>query len=398
MDTKRIFTVISITIFAVVSLFATTKVDREISIVHGPYLQQVTETEATVIWVTDKPGISWVEIAPNDGSHFYEKDRAKFYQSPLGSKLVGTVHTIKIDGLKPATTYNYRIFTRRVLEPVGEAIFYGKTASSVVYRKEPLKITTLDSSKKELSFVVINDIHERSASLEKMLASAPKNIDFVLYNGDMVNYMGSEEQIFKGFMDVTSSYQHRSGKNIFYARGNHESRGAFASNFMKYFPTPTGKPYYTYRVGPVMFVSVDAGEDKPDNDIEYHNAADFDNYRERQAKWLEDVVNSKEFKDAPVKILISHIPPAWGSWHGSKHFQKCFADIINKAGFSLIISGHLHSVHELYQPGDVIKVPNMVNTNKEYMIVDVDSDNITMQFRDENGKKSNEDIKVKIAK
>ena len=40
----------------------------------------------------------------------------------------------------------------------------------------------------------------------------------------------------------------------------------------------------------------------------------------------------------------------------------------------------------------------MVNTNKEYMIVDVDSDNITMQFRDENGKKSNEDIKVKIAK
>src|SRR5690625_5315672 len=68
---------------------------------------------------------------------------------------------------------------------------------------------------------------------------------------------------------------------------------------MDYFPTPSGKPYFTFRQGPVFFLFLDGGEDKPDSDIEYGGLSYFDEYREEQAEWLQQVVESEEFKSAP---------------------------------------------------------------------------------------------------
>jgi len=36
-----------------------------------------------------------------------------------------------------------------------------------------------------------------------------------------------------------------------------------------------------------------------------------------QAKWLEKIIQSDEFKQAPFKVVITHIPP-FGNWHGEK--------------------------------------------------------------------------------
>ncbi len=368
----------------------------KISIIHGPYLHGVSDTEATVVWVTDKPAVSWVEIAPDDGSHFYEQERQKIFQSPLGRKVVGTVHSIKIKNLKPATSYNYRVFSRRVVAD-DLRTFYGAVASTRVYKKEPLKLKTLDATKKEIVFSVVNDIHEKSSFLVKLLKFTPKNVDFLLLNGDMVDYMDSQSQIFKGFLDDVSKFCEK-GIPMFMIRGNHETRGAFEHEFMTYFPTPTNKPYYAFRVGPAYFVVVDGGEDKPDSDIEYSDRADFDNYRKEQALWLKNVVNSDEFKKAPVKILLSHIPPAWGAWHGSKHFSKYFTDIINGAGFSVILSGHKHTHHGLISDNKSIKVPNVVNAQKDMMNVKVSSEKIILSFFDENGKQSHDNIIIDVVK
>ena len=56
---------------------------QAIKIIHGPYLQAVTDTEATVVWVTDTDALSWVEVAPEDGTHFYQESRQKYYQTYL---------------------------------------------------------------------------------------------------------------------------------------------------------------------------------------------------------------------------------------------------------------------------------------------------------------------------
>ena len=369
---------------------------ENIKITHGPYIQELTPTSATVIWTTDKPAVSWVEIAPDDGSHFYEKERPQFYQAPLGRKVVSTLHKVKIDSLEPNKTYNYCALSKSVVYENSGRTYYGRVALTPVYKCVPPKFRTLDESKKSIKFSVVNDIHERAALLKNMLSRAPKDTDFLLLNGDMVHQMKSQEQMFTAFMDVVADFG-KGGTPVFFSRGNHETRGQYSEGFLELFPTNTGKTYYTFKVGQVFFVVLDGGEDKPDNNIEYYGRSDFDNFRARQAKWLKGVVDSAEFKNAPVKILISHIPPAWGSWHGSKHFQKEFAEILNRTPFSLIISGHLHK-YEFYEPSSLINIPNVVNSNNEMMNVAVDSENITLDFVDENGKKARESIVLKVRK
>ena len=361
---------------------------EKIKITHGPYLHNVGENSATIVWTTNQPAVSWVEIAPNDGSHFYAKEREKFFDSPLGKKQITKLHRITVDSLSPATTYNFRVFSREVLKRGdNNKTFYGDVASTAVYKVEPLKFKTLDASKKDVKFSVVNDIHADFKRLEALLKHAPKDADFLVLNGDMVSQMESEDQIMKGFVDTLVDFT-KSSMPLFFARGNHESRGNFSEEFINYFPTPTGKPYYTFRQGKVFFIVLDGGEDKPDSDIEYFGTANFDKYRSDQAKWLQSVVNSQEYKSAPVRIVITHIPPAWGSWHGSVDFKKKFATILNGADVDVILSGHLHE-HEFYPASSSgFEAPNVVNSNTDIMNVSVNSEEIKIDFIGADGKPS----------
>lgn len=59
-------------IYVLLLAVATQVATAQIKILYGPYLQNVKENEATIVWVADKPSIGWVELAPNDGTHYYE--------------------------------------------------------------------------------------------------------------------------------------------------------------------------------------------------------------------------------------------------------------------------------------------------------------------------------------
>ncbi len=277
------------------------------SITHGPFLQHVGENGVTIVWTTNKNATSWVELAPDDSTHFYLKERPKYYSAEYGFKDVGTIHSVRIDNLLPATKYRYRIYSKEVLSHEGINVQYGTVAATGVYRNRPLEFSTLDPSKEEVSFLIVNDIHGRNDLLENLLVKgeATKS-DFVFFNGDMVNDFRSEDQMFGDFMD-TSIRIFAKEKSIYYARGNHETRGNYASSFPKYFASPEGKLYYLLRQGPVCYIVLDCGEDKPDSDIEYSGIVDFDSYRDRQKAWLEEVVKSSNFTDAAVKIAIIHM-------------------------------------------------------------------------------------------
>ena len=362
-----------------------------ISIKNGPYLTNLGENSAQIVWTTDSPAVSWVEIAPDDGSHFYACERKKYFDSPLGKKQIGSLHRITVDGLEKGRTYRYRIFSKEVVKvlPNGN-VHYGDTASSDVYRKEPLRFKTADNSIKELSFLVVNDIHADYKRLGNLIKNI-KNFDFLIMNGDMLSDMRNQEQIFTGFMDTVCAATNGEIP-VFMARGNHETRGPFSEEFLAYFPTPTGKPYYSFRFGPVYFIFLDGGEDKPDSDIEYTDLADFDKYRSVQADWLKGVVESQEFKSAPVKLVITHIPPAEGSWHGAIDVMRKYPEILNNAGIDVIISGHLH--RHLYIEGGKtpFKMPNVVNSNMEAVEVHIGADSIKLSFITPDGKKARNDL------
>ena len=91
---------------------------QAIKILHGPYLQAVTDTEATIMWITDVDALSWVEVAPEDGKHFYYKDRPKFYQTFNGKRVIGTIHQVKITGLEPGKKYRYARKTGKIIDEI----------------------------------------------------------------------------------------------------------------------------------------------------------------------------------------------------------------------------------------------------------------------------------------
>lgn len=359
---------------------------QAIKIIYGPYLQMVTETEATVVWVTDKKSLSWVEIAPNDKLDFYAEQRPQYFETYLGRKVLGTVHKVRINKLTKGSTYRYRIFSQEILDEQDYQITYGPVTASNVYSKAPLTFRTLDGGKDKISFMVVNDIHGDNILFNNLLKDCKKGeTDFVLFNGDMVSHMDSEQQMFEGFVNPATNL-FASETPFYMIRGNHESRGKFAQHYMTYFPTPTNKPYYSFKEGPVYFVIMDGGEDKPDNDIEYLGTAAFDKYREEQAEWLRSVLQSQEFKSSPFKVVVIHVPPVQSTWHGPLHTKKTFLPILNEAGIDLMLCAHLHK-HINNQPNtDGANFPILINSNTHVLKINADAKRLNIVIEDEAGK------------
>ena len=143
--------------------------NSNISLIHGPYLQNLGPDEVTIVWIADRNSVGWVEIAPDDGSNFYATDRPKFYDSKHGIKHQSTVHAVRICGLEPGTTYRYRVFAKEICGHEGHYINYGRVASTDVYTKAPLKLKTLDPGQKTVSFVMVNDMHGNPEKMEGLL-------------------------------------------------------------------------------------------------------------------------------------------------------------------------------------------------------------------------------------
>ena len=353
----------------------------------GPWVVGVTDTEMTIVWISDHRSMGWVEVAPDDGTSFYAKERPRFYEDFLGRHLVTKVHHIRLTGLKPGTVYRYRIFQQGIDDNHHNPIPGNITASNV-YSRQPYAIRTLDSSKSECRFSMINDIHGRDSILVALTKNVAKNKpDFMVFNGDMASYMGSIEDIERDFLKRSSELW-ATDVPLVYVRGNHETRGPGFSEFLNLFPTKTNTPCFTFRQGPVAFVVLDSGEDKPDNDIEYGGTAAYDAYRAELAKWLSEAIESEEFKSAPVKIALLHIPFSKGEgWYGNNELKRLFLPLLNKAGVDLMLSGHTHR-YGLREPQscDGNEFPILVNGNNDRLDVKATASEITVDVVDALGK------------
>jgi predicted phosphodiesterase len=350
---------------------------------YGPYLQNIGEEEVTVVWVTSGNALGWVEVAPDDGAHFYAGERPQYFETGNGRKLTGTLHRVTVPGLQKGTKYRYRVYSREVLDGSGWDVKYGNVAATDASR--PFHFTTLDASKNEIHFSVVNDIHARNEALESLVKNVdPASLDFMIFNGDMMSEIDSEELMFEGFLNKSVEL-FASNLPFFFTRGNHETRGAFATRFMDYFPTSTGVPYYAFRHGPAFFIMLDSGEDKPDSDIEYGGLSAFDEYRDRQAEWLQKIVDSKEFKESPTKIVAVHIPAFTSTWHGTLHVQELFVPILNRAGIDLMFCGHTHQ-HSCLPKGEKgNNFPILTNSNNEMLDITVKGQKINIRIVDIHG-------------
>ena len=215
-------------------------------ITHGPYLQNLSEDEVTVVWTTDKPCKSWVEFSKKEaGKSFYSQSPRKAYASQDGLYCVDTLHRVTVKGLEKNTTYFYRVLSQEVKELRAYRPVMGSVVSTDIWKK-PLTFTTLDNHRETLSMVMVNDIHGNNELQKKLLGMAPpQDFDMVLFCGDMCSHINRQSDIFTSFLN-TSIELFAAQKPFVYARGNHETRGAYARNFSRYFAGSNGKFYYAF--------------------------------------------------------------------------------------------------------------------------------------------------------
>ena len=341
---------------------------KAIKVTHGPWICDMDSTGTTIVWVTDVPGMSWVEIAPDSADHFYGRARQRYYDVLAGRKvLTDSVHRVRIEGLKPDTKYRYRVFTQEVAEwRYDDWVTLGKTACTDVWRGKPHEFKTFPAKPREVTFLVLNDIHERAQFMKDLCKNVDfKKLDFVLLNGDMSNRLRNQQHMMEAYLD-TCVRMFATHTPLFFNRGNHELRGQFADYLYRYFPTNNGQYYRVQHVAGIDFLFIDTGEDKPDEDIEYSGIVNYDQYREEEARWLRGLRESKQVGKHPL-VVFSHIPPTLQKWHGPYHLQKTLMPELNKMNVSVMLSAHLHAFG-YQEPNEVINFPNLVNSNNTYLL------------------------------
>lgn len=341
---------------------------KGIKVTHGPWICDMDSTGVTIVWVTDVPGISYVEMATDSTDHFYSKTRKRYYAAEAGRRiLTDSVHCVRIRGLKPDSKYRYRVVTQALKDWCNDDwVTLGGLAWSDVWKKKPYEFKTYPVKPREITFLVLNDIHERPQFMKELCKNVDlKKLDFVLLNGDMSNRIRSQKHIMDAYLDTCVS-MFATDVPLFFNRGNHELRGEFADYLNRYFPTNNGKYYRLQHVAGVDFLFIDSGEDKPDADLEYCGIVECDQYREEQERWLRSLQEEKKIGKYPV-VVFSHMPPTLKNWHGPLHMQETLTPELNKMNVSVMLSGHLHRF-DYQEPNEIINFPNLVNSNNTYLL------------------------------
>jgi predicted phosphodiesterase len=299
----------------------------------------------TVIWFTSRPAVGWVEYAPADN----------FQTFPKFGGLVGTArsirhglvdadatrHMIQITGLAPGKPYRYRVVAKEVRQFEPYEVIYGDTATGDIH-----EFRTLDPKKSAFRFQVFQDIHGDVTQLNGLFQLAGwESSDLFFFNGDTMDSLKNEAAVFNGFLDFSVG-RFAANTPFIYVRGNHDSRGAMARRMDEFFPPRDGRFYGSFDHGPVHFVVMDGGEDKPDNSPVYAGLADFDRYRQEQTEWLKTEIQTNAFQKAAFRVAIIHFP-LYRKGFTPEQLTQLWGPLFNKGGLDVVLSGHEHRLYRV---------------------------------------------------
>ena len=197
-------------------------------VVVGPYLQNVSPTEATIVWVTNKNSFGWIEYG--DRNHLNKKYFS--YQNGL-IMANNRVHKITLSGIKPGQTHRYRIVSTEILAVNGSQFKFGEMLVSQIYT-----FNTPGANDGEFKMVIINDHHERPQTIPQLLyrfgyTGNERDFDMVVFNGDVFDNSDSEEQLINQFLKPCVEIFAKQIPFLF-VQGNHEVRGAFSRQLPDY--------------------------------------------------------------------------------------------------------------------------------------------------------------------
>jgi acid phosphatase type 7 len=355
-------------------------VNPPLAITHGPFLQAPSETGVTISWATSRKCVSRVEYRPESGTVWLTN--TSVHHGLVDADV--TYHSVPLTGLRPGTNYVYRVVSQEIADFKFYRVTFGGSVISAEHR-----FKAFDAGKPATSFVVLNDRHEKVAPLMASLASVNwTNVDVVFLNGDMVTAVKDEQQLYQCVVDpCVQSFATRIP--LVYLRGNHDTRGSFARHLLDYFPTDSGRYYYTLRHGPVSFLVLDCGEDKGDASVEYYGLVAFEPYMREQAQWLARAIKEPAFQQARFRVCLLHLPPARRSNAKFIRPQWLFDNVVpllNQGKVDLLITAHTHN-YAAQPPGtNGLNFPMITGGTETVIRCDVTADQIRVTSTDLSGK------------
>ena len=287
------------------------------------------------------------------------------------TRLDDKVMQVRLTGLKPATTYYFRISADRIEYKGGYKMkILGKETDDKIYS------FTTAGKKAKGHFAVMNDTHANwksfTPTIEKVCAISPS---CVIWNGDALNSDEEMDKLKQVFLnppiDANSDYASRIP--LLLAQGNHELRGWETRTLENIFPfrNPAERNArdwdlgrnFAVRLGDIALIGLDTGEDKLDTNPLFANLFTSGPYREAQKLWLADALKRPEIKSAPYLVACCHIPifdsnpkenpgdlypadkhpdysPDFASWQ--RTCAQLWGPLLNKAKCNLVIAAHPH--------------------------------------------------------
>ena len=315
----------------------------------NPYLHSIEPSNMYIRWITNLKSYSWIE--------FGETEELGKRVHAVTNGLVNAnvrIHEMKLDDLKPGTTYYYRVVSKQIIQFEPYKVVYGETIYSKLFQ-----FTTLNEQSEEASWLIVNDIHDLRESYGHLIGlNKNESFDYVFLNGDMYDDLENEVQVID-LMIKPCAEIFAAQKPMIFVRGNHDIRGQFAREMLDYFSFPKGA-YFTYRHGPVFVIVLDTGEDKEDAAAVYAGLVDCEAFRKKQAAWLEAVFQSEAYKIAPYKVVKMHIPTHYTTGgEGELHCRELFTPLFNQYKVDLVISGHTHK-YGIYPPNAIHHYPLVI--------------------------------------
>ena len=338
---------------------------QPVKITSGPNFSYVDD-ELVVIWTTNVKSTGLVEVGQ-------ERDLKKVTSSENGIINGNSTHfKVVLSDIKDGDVI--RVGSQKIKAYYQNNVVYGKTAYSdyIVYedtRDNPIT-----------SFYVLSDIHERKDVFDKYLND--EDYDFMVFNGDIISSIDEEELIISEFLEPITNDE---VKPFYFVRGNHETRGADARVLDDYLALKDNKYYYTFSYGPVFIIVLDTGEDKLDNHIEYGGLADYNNYRQEQTRWLESVVEEKDYEDYEYIIALSHIPLLKDD---AFPYKEEWMSLLSEIQVDVLLSGHTHKSEIIETESIPIVIGGgYINSNSGYEGIKVlVGETLVIDVIDEDGK------------
>ena len=336
-------------------------------IASAPMLQNYAENSIGVVFAVNALANGYVLIGEKPDLSDARKVKCGGYRT---TDIDDKVSRIRVTGLKPATTYYYRIGADRIHYGSGYNMkVLGNEEAPEIYR------FTTAGAKSEAHFCVINDTHVRWNTVDKltgmMAGLAPS---CVIWNGDISNREEKIDNLIKIYLKPEIERKDFAAQipNLL-CPGNHDQRGRanrhledvwmFRQNEERAARDWDLGRNFAVRMGDVALIGLDTGEDKLDSNPLFAGLFNNGAYREAQTLWLKDVLKRKEIAKAPYLVAFCHIPlfdpredanpgdiaPAdtdpryrtnYAAWQ--RTCAEMWAPLLEKARCQVVITGHQH--------------------------------------------------------